>query len=243
MALRDVGHDMGFVPLILWACGALYICTLVVDPAGISNAGLLSFLGPSREGLFLFGASGAQPVFHARRWWTVLSATWLHGGAPHILFNMMWIRDLVPAVSEFYGAARTVIIYVTAGAVGFLASSLAGEYLTFLPRFMAGAPLTIGASAAIFGLYGALLYYSRRGGSRVLRELTTRWILAGVAFGFMVRGVDNWAHGGGLLGGWLVSRWLDPLQPERTDHVVVALLLLAASLAAVVASVVTALPG
>ncbi len=240
--LRDLGHDMGFVALVLWACGALYLSTLVVNPDGIRVGGFLDFLAPSTASVFLFGACGSLPMFQMGRWWTPLSATWLHGSVLHIVFNMIWVRDLVPAVSEFYGAARTAIIYVVAGAFGFVVSSFAGVYLTFLPRMLQGGRITIGASCAIFGLYGALLHYGRRGGSRLVRETAIRWILAGVAFGFFVPGIDNWGHLGGLAGGWLIARWLDPLHPERTDHVIVALLLLAASLAAVVASVLTALP-
>ena len=83
-ALRDLGHDMGFAPLVMWACGAIYIAMLVVGREQIQTTGLLSLMSPGGETLFLFGASGAVPVFHAGRWWTVLSAPWLHAGMrPH----------------------------------------------------------------------------------------------------------------------------------------------------------------
>ena len=58
-------------------------------------------------------------------------------------------------------------------------------------------------------------------------------------FGFLVPGIDNWAHLGGLGGGWLAARWLDPLRPERGDHLIAAVACLLLSLASVVASVVT----
>jgi rhomboid protease GluP len=240
--LRNLGHDMGFVPLVLWACGALFIATLVVNPEGIGMTGLLSLLSPSGESLFLFGASGAVPVFRAGRWWTLLSAGWLHGGIIHIAFNMMWIRDLAPAVAHLYGPARTVILYTVGSVAGFAASSAAGWYLAFLPWPLHGAHLTIGASAAIFGLIGALLYYGRRGGSRIIGDTARGWALGGLAMGFLLPGIDNWAHLGGLAGGYLAARWLDPLKPERTDHVIVAVACLAASAAAIVASVVLGLP-
>ena len=54
--------------------------------------------------LFLLGASGALPVFRLDRWWTVLTAGWLHAGVLHILFNVLWIRQLGPAVADLYGA-------------------------------------------------------------------------------------------------------------------------------------------
>jgi rhomboid protease GluP len=229
-----------FVPLVLWGCGALYLASLAIDPGGIRMDGLFGFLGPSAPALHRLGGSGAVPVFGLDRWWTVLSAGWLHGGALHIVFNMMSVRDLGPIMVKLHGFARAIIIYTVSGAAGFLASSLAGRYL---PDFLRGAHLTIGASAAIFGMMGALLHYSRRGGSRHLRETVRGWILGGLAFGFFMPGIDNWAHLGGLAGGWLASSWLDPLLPERGDHMIGAALCLLATVAAIVAAVAVPIPG
>lgn len=239
---RNLGRDMGFAPLILWACGALYISTLVVDPEAIRSGGLLSFLSPGIPSLFLFGASGAVPVFGYGRWWTLLSAAWLHAGLLHIVFNMMWVRDLVPITAHLYGSARTVIIYTASAITGFLASSVAGAYFSFMPRILRGAGFTVGASAPIFGLIGALLYYGRRGGSSAVRKAATSWMLGGLAIGFFIHGIDNWAHLGGLAGGYLTARILDPLQPERADHVIAAIVCLALSVASVVASIAVGLP-
>ena len=85
--LRGLGDDMGFTPLVMFACGALYLATLAVNPEAVGTSGLLSFLSPSVPSVFLFGASGAVPVFGAGRWWTVLSAGWLHGGILHIALD------------------------------------------------------------------------------------------------------------------------------------------------------------
>jgi membrane associated rhomboid family serine protease len=233
--LRAIGGDLGFVPLVMWACGAVYIATLAVARDAGGSEGLLSFLSPSGPSLFLFGASGATAVFGYGRWWTVLSAGWLHGGLLHIGFNMMALRELGPLTTHLYGTARTFIIYTVAGVAGFLASSVAGYVLR-------GGGLTVGASAALFGLIGALLYYGRRGGSRALRDAAIRWAIGGLAFGFFIPGIDNWAHLGGLAGGYLASRWLDPLLPERGDHVLMALLCVVVSAASIVASVVAGLP-
>jgi len=235
--LRHLGNDLGFVPLVLGACGLLYISALAIQPGGIRTSGLISLLSPGVESLFLLGASGSVPVFRFGRWWTVLSAGWLHAGVLHIVFNMMAVRDLVPAMAHFYGAARTVIIYTLAGVAGFAASSVAGHYLYFLPSVLRGAGFTVGASASIFGLIGALLHYGRRGGSRLVAEHAKRWAMGGVLFGLLMPGIDNWAHLGGMAGGYLASRWLDPLTPERGDHAIGALLCLLASLVAVVYSV------
>jgi rhomboid protease GluP len=242
--LRHLGNDLGFVPLVMWGCGAAYIATLAVQPDGIgSGGGLFGFLSPSAASLFLFGASGRVPVFGYGRWWTVLSAAWLHGGILHIVFNMMALRNLAPATAHLYGAARTVLIYTAAAIVGFTASSVAGAYLPFMPRGLRGAGLTVGASAPIAGLIGALLWYGRRGGSSYISQQAKSIALGMLVFGFVMPGIDNWAHLGGLGGGWLMARILDPLKPERGDHMVMALVCLALSVASVVASVVVGLPG
>ncbi len=240
--LRATGDDMGFLTLVMWVCGALYLASLVVNMEGVGAGGLLGFLSPSSASLFLFGASGAMPIFRVGRWWTVLSAGWLHGSVLHILFNMLAARTLIPAVAHFYGPARGAILWVAASVVGFTASSLAGRYLDFMPFFLRGGGLTIGASASTFGLIGALTWYGRRGGSSLVSAHAREWALSGAVMGLLIPGIDNWAHLGGFVGGWLVARWLDPLHPERGDHYVVALVLLAASATAVLASVVTALP-
>ena len=211
-----------------------------MDPSAIGGTGRF-LLAPGDVSLFVLGESGAIPVFRYGRWWTVLSASWLHGSILHIVFNMLSVRDLGPAVSHFYGGARTVIIYFVAGATGFLASSFAAAFLTFLPGPLHGGFYTVGASAGIFGLLGAVLHYGRRGGSAHIREIATRWIISGLAFGFFVPRIDNWAHLGGLAGGYLASFWLDPFQPERGTHSILALICLLASLLAIVASVVTGL--
>jgi rhomboid protease GluP len=240
--LRDLGDDMGFAKLVMFACGALYLASLAADLEAIGMGGMLSFLSPSLRSQFLFGASGAVPVFGYGRWWTVLSAAWLHGGVLHILFNMLWVRDLAPPTARLYGPGRAVIIYTVAGVTGFLASSTAGAFLPFMPRFLGGAGFTVGASASIFGLIGALLHYGRRGGSSMIGQQAKSLALTMLVFGFIMPGVDNWAHLGGLAGGYLSSLVLDPLKPERGDHVIAAILCLVASLASVVASVVYGLP-
>jgi rhomboid protease GluP len=172
------------------------------------------------------------------RWWTLLSAGWLHGGALHILFNMLWVRQLGPATSDIYGAGRMVIIYTIAGVSGFLLSSLAGAFVPI--PFLSGAQFTIGASAPIFGLLGSLVYYGRRGGSSMVRSEALGYAVTLFVFGLVMRGVDNYAHAGGFAGGYLAGMWLDPLKPERTDHMVGAMVCVGLTVLAIVASVVTA---
>jgi rhomboid protease GluP len=239
--LRDVGDDAAFANLVMWVCGALYLATLAADHEGIQAGGLLSMLSPSLRSAFLFGESGAVPVFGFGRWWTVLSAAWLHGGILHIGFNMMAVRNIAPAVAHLYGPARAVIVYTVAAVTGFLLSSTVGLFLGGVP-FIGGASFTLGASASIMGLVGALWYYGRRGGSSYIGQQAKGIVVSIAVMGFLLPGVDNWAHLGGFVGGYAAARVLDPLQPERGDHVIVAFACIVLSLASVAASVVSGLP-
>jgi membrane associated rhomboid family serine protease len=92
------------------------------------------------------------------------------------------------------------------------------------------------------GLLGALIAYSRRGGSPSIGGWAWRYVIFFLLFGLIVRAVDNWAHLGGLAGGYLVALLLDPEKSERTDHLLLAAGCLAATVIAVVASVATGLP-
>ena len=240
-ALRRLGDDLGFTKLLIFGCGALFVLSLVLSGGPRAGGGIFSLLSPRGEVLFLLGASGAYPVFEFGRWWTVLSAGWLHGGLLHIVFNLMWVRDLAPAVARLFGAGRMVLIWTAGSIGGFLASSAAGYYLRGLPRILVGAGFTVGASAAIFGLLGALIVYGHRTGQSAMRRVVWGWIAAGALFGLAVPGIDNWAHAGGFLGGWLAARILDPLREEKPAHVLGAIACVVASLAAVAASVFTGL--
>jgi rhomboid protease GluP len=239
-ALRSLGHDLGFVPFVTGFCLILYAVTLIWGGVSLGG-GLFGTLSPTSESLFVFGASGALPMFKFGRFWTPLSASWLHGGLLHIAFNLYWIRQLAPDVGELYGPGRMVIIYTVAGVVGFSASSFAGHFLPFLPWPLSGADLTVGASAPIFGLMGALVYYGRRGGSRHLHGQAVSMALFMFVFGLIMPGVDNYAHAGGFGGGYLAARLLDPLKPEQINHIAIAVGCLLLSVLAVIVSVVHAL--
>ena len=238
-ALRALGGDLGFVPFLTGACVIIYGLTLLYSIPNIRMNGVFGFLGPSEGAILVFGGSGAYPVFAWHRWWTVLSAGWLHAGLLHIALNMLAVRQLVPAVAELFGPGRTVIIYVVAGACGFTASTIMGFLLPGVP-YIGGSQLTLGASAPIAGMIGALLYYGRRAGSTHVRTYATQSIMMMLLYGFMIPVIDNWAHAGGVAGGYLASRLMDPLKPERVDHIVIAVACLALSILSIVWSFITA---
>ena len=231
--LRGLGNDLGFISIVTGGTIILYVLSLVLSRDG-SSIGLT----PSSGALMILGASGAVPVFQFGWWWTVLTAGWLHGGVLHIFFNVLWIRQLGPEIANLYGAGRMVIIYTIAGIVGFTLSSVLG--LVHIPFF--GAPLTVGASASIFGFLGALVHYGRRTGSTHARQMGLQYALFMGIMGFVFSGVDNAAHLGGFTGGYLASLLLDPLKKERADHVLIAIGLLVLTLIAILATVLHALP-
>jgi rhomboid protease GluP len=236
-ALRQIGVDFGFIPLVVGACTVLYVLTLLKSGSDIQMAGL-SILAPSADALRLFGMSGAYPVFIEGQWWTILSASWLHGGLLHIFFNMYWVRRFGADTVAIIGPARTAIVYILSGAAGFLLSSSAGIFLggVGIP-LLRGATFTMGASASIMGLLGALAHYGRKSGSSLIRTEVKNYVIMFAVWGLLMRGTDNYAHAGGFLGGYLVSSFLSPLERERGDHVIVAVVCLAASVLAILASV------
>ncbi|HEV2853102.1 MAG TPA: rhomboid family intramembrane serine protease [Thermoanaerobaculia bacterium] len=236
---RRLGRDLGFVQGVIVGTAFLYIAMLVVDPSGIRMGGLLSIGMPSQDSLLRFGAAGRYPVWVYGRWWTVLSAGWLHAGLLHIGFNLYWIRILAPETAELYGAGRMVVIYTISSIVGFLVSSSVGLLLPFF----SGALLTVGASAPILGLLGALVHYGRRTGSSIVGRQAWSYALFMIVFGFLMRGVDNWAHLGGFAGGYLASMMVDPRRPERGNDLVLALVCLVLTAASIVASLVIPVPG
>jgi rhomboid protease GluP len=172
---------------------------LVLDPdaAGIHINPLL-LLSPSDQSLLVLGATGTIPIDRFHRWWTLLSANYLHSGIVHIFFNMAAFRQLAAVVLREYGNSRMFAIYTLGGVFGFAVS------------YFAGIPLTVGASAGVCGLVGAILYYGRsRGGhyGLALYKQVGLWVIIMFAFGFLVPGINNWGHGGGIAGG-IVCGWL-----------------------------------
>jgi len=172
---------------------AFYVLSLLLGPFNLHGFGNpLSFLAPDNRVLLVVGATGSLPVFQLHRWWTLVSASFLHGSLLHLLFNMVALNYLGRITANIFGLYRFLLIYLLSGVAGFLVSCLAGV------------PLTIGASAAICGLIGALLFYGKsRGGEygRLVVEQVRGWIIGLVLIGFFLPSINNWGHGGGLLAG------------------------------------------
>ncbi len=227
----------GGMKLLLGANIGLFLLALVLSVGAIEMRGLLGFLSPDGRILYRLGAAGGIPVFGVGKWYAVFSAGWLHGGLLHIFFNMYWLWNLFPLTSQAFGASRSLVIYQVSAGTGFLLSSFLGASAISIP-VLGGAPgITVGASASLCGLLGALLYYGRRTSSDFARTIGRYVIFIGI-FGALVPGIDNAAHLGGFAGGYLTASCFGAFTPERGKHALWALGLLGLSVLAILLSVV-----
>jgi rhomboid protease GluP len=137
---------------------------------------------------------------------------------------MTALVQIGPLVLQEYGLNRMIIMYALGSVCGFLIS------------FLAGVPFTIGASASLCALIGALLYYgkSRSGiyGQNLYRQVLG-WVIGLGLFGLIVPGINNWAHGGGLASGIVFGFLLGYAEkrPETVFHRQLALACITATAA------------
>ena len=221
-----LGGRLDLVALIVTGCVVLYVASLVLQPEAIFRlSGLFSILSPGSRALWQLGMTGGL-AWEQGWYWTLLTAIYLHGSLLHIFFNVMWIRNLGPAVTEFFGPARAFVIFNVAGAAGFLVSNLVSH-----------SP-SVGASGAIFGLLAALIVYGRRVGHAQLTSQMWQWAILVFVMGFVMPSVNNWAHAGGFAGGWLAAQTMRTGGEKRESNAVmiVAFTLLLATVAGFVLS-------
>lgn len=200
---------------IIYVNIGIYLVSLVLDPRAFRfDLNPLTFLSPTYDSLAFLGATGADPISKFHRWWSLLSANYLHGSLLHIFFNMAALRQLGPLISQLFGPYRMFTIYTLGGVAGFFVS------------YMAGVPFTIGASAALCSLIGAALYYGKsRGGAfgQAVFKQVVSWVI-GIALIGLIPSVNNWGHGGGILAGILIGFLLGyhERKPETLKHNVFA---------------------
>lgn len=179
--------------IVIYVNIGMYLLSWLIHPR-MTGGGFnpLRLFSPDQNSLAVLGATGTLLMNHAKGWWTLISASYLHGSLLHIFFNMMALHQIGPLIAQMYGANRFFGIYTISGVFGFWIS------------YIAGIPLTIGASAALCGLIGAALYYGKtRGGlfGQAIYKQVGGWAIFIVLFGFMVPGINNWAHIGGMAAG------------------------------------------
>lgn len=124
----------------------------------------------------------------------LISSAFLHGGFLHLLFNMYALFIIGTQVENYIGKGKFIFIY--------LMSAISGNLMSCV----FSTNVSVGASGAIFGLLGALLYFGyhyRLYLGSVLKNQIIPLIVLNLILGFMMPGVDNAAHIGGLIGGYL----------------------------------------
>ena len=196
-AIRKLGLSLDIPNALSAVCIVLYVMGLLLDPSALLNFNsILRIFSPSMESSFKLGMTGSQPIFRYDLWWTPITAIYLHGGLLHIFFNVGWIRQLGPIIDRSFGPFRFFIIFTISGIIGFLVSALMGN------------AFTLGASGSIFGLLAAAIVFGRHTGQGLFTRQLLQW--AGLMFvmGFVFPGVDNWAHGGGFVGGYVTAQIL-----------------------------------
>ncbi len=128
--------------------------------------------------------------------WRLLTGTFLHAGLIHLLVNIYSLCIIGMQLENFIGKKKFLTIYLVSAISGSLMSSLFTQ------------TISVGASGAIFGLLGSMLYFGyhyRLYLGNVLRAQIIPLIFLNLFLGFMLGGVDNAAHIGGLIGGYLTT--------------------------------------
>jgi rhomboid protease GluP len=129
-------------------------------------------------------------------WWRLITAGFLHGGVLHILMNSWVLFDVGAQVEESFGTSRFLVLYFISNITGFLVSTFWSPLTT-----------SVGASAAIFGLIGAMIALGVRDRSSygaAIRRLYMRWAVFALVMS-LLPGIDMGAHIGGLAGGFIVA--------------------------------------
>ncbi len=153
----------------------------------------------------------------------LITSTFIHGDIIHLLFNMYALYIVGSQVERYYGKKKFLIIYFVSGILGSLFSNV----------FMSPSSVSIGSSGAIFGLFGSLAYFTYNyrtllGG--FLKSSIIPVLIINLFLGFIISGIDVFAHVGGLIGGIFISIFLGASGKERKSsniNFVIVLILLA----------------
>jgi rhomboid protease GluP len=179
---------------------------------------LLEWFGSStnEQTLILFGAKWTPGIVEGE-YWRLITPMFLHIGILHLTLNSLALYFLGNVVEKVYGSLRFFGIYMFAGFAGTLAS------FAFTPYLAAG------ASGAIFGCFGALLYFGLKQRNLFFRTIGNDIIfivMLNLVIGFVVPIIDNFGHIGGLIGGFLASMLFQLPRQSLTKERLIALLIM-----------------
>ena len=164
---------------------------------------VLELFGDTLDGSYIVKHGGIYPdlVIYGHEWYRLITAMFLHFGAQHLANNMILLAAAGCRLEQETGHLRYLVIYLVSGVAG----SLLSLYIMLTTDDYA---VCAGASGAIFGMIGALLWVAIRNRGRI-GDLTTRGLLVMMALclynGLTSSGIDNWAHIGGAAGGFILS--------------------------------------
>lgn len=170
------------------------ICILMYVIVGIYGNNFFNF---DANVLAKFGANNILLVKNGEMW-RLLTCAFLHVGLIHLVVNMYSLRVIGPSVEGLIGKGKFVFIY--------LISAISASLMSLV--FVGSNIVSVGASGAIFGLMGALLYFGyhyRLYLNDAIKTQIIPVILFNLIIGFMMPGIDNGAHIGGLIGGYLAT--------------------------------------
>lgn len=156
---------------------------------------LVTFMGASNKAYLLLGAN-LKALVKSGQVYRLITYAFLHGGLVHLITNMYSLYIIGSQIENNYGKLKFIFIYLVSALTGGLLSALFNNNIS------------IGASGAIFGLLGALVYFGFHFRLYLSDALKTRIIpviLINLLIGFMVTGIDNACHIGGLIGGYLAA--------------------------------------
>ena len=192
----------------------VYVVTLLAtlreggaEGFGGGLGGLMNLGGIAGDVLQRMGASLPLP-YNLAEPWRFVTAVFLHGSLMHIAFNMWVLMDIGPQVEELFGTGRYLFLYVVTGIGGYVLSSAFGHF-------------SVGGSGALLGLVGVLLAITvgrKTAGMLMLRSQLIRWLIYIGVLGFLMQGVDNYAHLGGLATGFLLGRIMVDRPPADTSE-------------------------
>ena len=179
------------------------ICTIALIVINVAVFFILTMFGDTEDAVFMLqhGAMYEPNIIEGHEYYRIFTCLFLHFGITHLLNNMVLLGALGWNLELELGKVRFVIIYFASGIIGNIVS-------LFYDLTLEQPAVSAGASGAIFGLMGALLYVVIANRGR-LGRLSGRGMLVMVAlslyFGLTSTGVDNLAHIGGVVSGFLLA--------------------------------------
>ena len=176
---------------------------------------LVEMLLNATEDMRILVIMGAKyhPLITLGQYWRLLTPALLHGSIVHIAMNMISLYMWGPTIELLYGKWKMLAIYVMSAVMGTAFS------------YAISPALSVGASGAIFGLFGTILSFGRDNKAFFKKVFGSRFLIligVNVAYGLMNTGIDIWAHLGGLVGGYLAAEILGTYKRPRTSWRMIA---------------------